>query len=244
VASVEIEPLPAPALSLEEEIYRRLRDLIVSGDLVPGALYSMNELATQLRVSRTPVAQAVTRLVDHGMVRVEHRRGMRILETSTHDLAEIYEMRLLLEPRAAYRAATLMRKVEHRRLGEALTALRRVTDVLNNPREHLRCDAAFHRVILQASGNRRLANYVDSLRDLQMIRGASTADKTRSLSDVVADHEAIYRHIVAGDAPGAAHEMHQHILLTCNLLIEQETGAATVLLGPPWPSPADTEPLT
>jgi DNA-binding GntR family transcriptional regulator len=137
-----------------------------------------------------------------------------------------------------------MRKVEHRRLGEALTALRRVTDVLNNPREHLRCDAAFHRVILQASGNRRLANYVDSLRDLQMIRGASTADKTRSLSDVVADHEAIYRHIVAGDAPGAAHEMHQHILLTCNLLIEQETGAASVLLGPPWPSPADTEPLT
>ncbi len=220
---VRIEPLPSPSPNLDQEIYRRLRDLILSGDLVPGALYSMNELATQLHVSRTPVAQAVARLVEHGMVRVEHRRGLRVLETSARDLAEIYEMRLLLEPRAAHRATGLMRKVDHRRLKDALTALEQA-EVSESRQEYLRRDADFHRVILQASGNRRLADYVQTLRDLQMIRGASTVDRTRPVADVVADHRRIYDCVVNGDAIAAANEMHRHIAVTCNLLIEQETG--------------------
>jgi len=182
---MQIEPLPPPSPSLEREVYRRLRDLIVSGDLVPGSLYSMNELATALHVSRTPVAQAVGRLVDQGMVRVEHRRGLRVLETSTHDLAEIYELRLLLEPRATYRATGLMRKSDHRRLREALVALGRAAEVAGNPREYLHRDSDFHHVIMQASGNRRLADFVGSLRDLQLIRDACT----RGVAAVVVTHD-------------------------------------------------------
>jgi DNA-binding GntR family transcriptional regulator len=236
---MEIEPLPPP-LSLEREVYRRLRDLIVSGNLVPGSLYSMNELATQLHVSRTPVAQAVARLVDHGMVRVEHRRGLRVLETSPHDLAEIYELRLLLEPRATHRATGLMRPADHRRLKDALVALSRAAKGAGNARDYLRRDADFHSVILQASGNRRLADFVQSLRDLQLIRNASTVDRTRPLADVVGDHERIYESIVKGAAAAAAREMHSHILLTGELLIKQETaetGESADVLSSPWPTP-------
>jgi DNA-binding GntR family transcriptional regulator len=225
---------------LDQEIYRRLRNLIVSGDLAPGGLYSMNELAMQLKVSRTPVTLAVARLVDQGMVRVEHRRGLRVMETSTHDLAEIYEIRLLLEPRATHRATKLMRKVEHRKLKDALAALGRVPDVMAGPREYLRRDADFHRVILQASGNMRLADYVQSLRELQMIRDASTVERSRSMADVVADHQRIHDFVVAGDADGAAAEMHRHILVTSNLLIEQETGESAAVMNPPWPAAAHT----
>ena len=42
---MKIEPLPPPAPSLESEVHRRLRDLIVSGELVPGALYSIFKVA-------------------------------------------------------------------------------------------------------------------------------------------------------------------------------------------------------
>jgi DNA-binding GntR family transcriptional regulator len=233
---VKIDPLPPPSPSLESEVHRRLRDLIVAGELAPGALYSMNELAAQLRVSRTPVAQAVARLVDQGMVRVEQRRGMRVLETSTHDLAEIYQIRLLLEPRATHRATCLMRRADHRRLEHALRALGEVTDGGANVREYLRRDARFHHVILQASGNRRLADYVDTLRDLQMIRDLSTVERSRSLADVVADHERIYEKIVRGDADGAEHEMHSHIATTYELLVAQETGETATPLAF-WPAP-------
>ena len=233
---MKIEPLPPPSPSLESEVRRRLRDLIVSGELVPGALYSMNELAAQLGVSRTPVAQAVGRLVDQGMVEVEHRRGMRVLETSSHDLAEIYQIRLLLEPRATHRATGLMRRTDHRRFKAALAALGKVGDVATSRREYLRRDAEFHRVILQASGNRRLADYVQTLRDLQMIRNMSTVDRTRPLGYVVADHEKIYEAIVRGDAEGAAREMEHHISLTFKLRVAQETGEAASVADP-WPEP-------
>lgn len=240
---MNIEPLPPPAPSREAEVHRRLRDLIVSGELAPGALYSMNELAAQLHVSRTPVAQAVARLVDQGMVRVEQRRGLRVLETSSHDLAEIYQIRLLLEPQAAHRATGLMRRADHRRLEQALRAMSEVVDGAGNLREYLRRDAGFHRVILRASGNRRLADYVDTLRDLQMVRDLSTVDRTRPLAEVVADHEQIYERISAGDADGAAQEMYRHIAVTYRLLVAQETGEADPSSVPAWPEATGPEAL-
>jgi DNA-binding GntR family transcriptional regulator len=223
---VRIEPLPPPSPSLESEVHRRLRDLIVAGELAPGALYSMNELATQLGVSRTPVAQAIARLVDEGMVRVEHRRGLRVLETSGHDLVEIYQIRLLLEPAATNRATGLMRRGDHASLERALRALRDVADGSANIREYLRRDAAFHDVILEASGNRRLAAYVATLRDLQMIRDLSAVGRTRQAADVVAEHERIYERIRRGDADGAEREMHDHLATTYRTLVAQETGEA------------------
>ena len=223
---MRIEPLPPPSPSLESEVHRRLRDLIVAGELAPGGLYSMNELAAQLGVSRTPVAQAVARLVDEGMVKVEHRRGLRVLETSGHDLVEIYQIRLLLEPQATSRATALMRRADHRRLERALRELRDVADAHGpaNLREFLRRDAGFHHVILEAAGNRRLTEYIDTLRDLQMIRDLSTVDRTRPATAVVADHERIYERIRGGDADGAQRAMHSHLATTYELLVTQETG--------------------
>jgi DNA-binding GntR family transcriptional regulator len=221
---VRIEPLPPPSPSLEVEVHRRLRDLIVAGELVSGALYSMNELAAQLGVSRTPVAQAVARLVDEGMVRVEHRRGLRVLETSSHDLVEIYQIRLLLEPPATNRATGLMRRGDHQQLERALRALREVADGPAEVREYLRRDAAFHHVILHAAGNRRLTEYVATLRDLQMMRDLSTVDRTRPVGEVVADHERIFERIRSGDAEGAEREMHDHLAITYQTLVAQETG--------------------
>ena len=231
---MRIEPLPPPSPSLESEVHRRLRDLIVAGELAPGGLYSMNELAAQLGVSRTPVAQAVARLVDEGMVRVEHRRGLRVLETSGHDLVEIYQIRLLLEPRATSRATSLMRRADHRRLERALRELRDVADGPANLREYLRRDARFHHLILEAAGNRRLTEYIDTLRDLQMIRDLSTVDRSRAAADVVADHERIYERVRDGDADGAQREMHTHLATTYELLVVQETGdTAAAFLS--WP---------
>ena len=88
-----------------------------------------------------------------------------------------------------------------------------------------------------ASGNRRLAEYVQTLRDLQTIRDLSTVDRTRPLGDVVADHERIYELIVARDADAAAREMYRHIAVTYELLVAQETGDSTPTVRPPWPEP-------
>jgi DNA-binding GntR family transcriptional regulator len=204
-------------------VYDSLRSAIILGELIPGSLHSVHELAAQINVSRTPVREALLKLADQGMVRFERNRGFRILQTTIHDLEEIFSLRLLLEVPATYRATLNAGPAELKKLRQALDAFDELTSSATR-QDHLEADARFHRVIMQASGNRRLANFIDTLRDLQMVRGASTAGKTRELRAIYDDHALIHERFAARDAKGAALAMRDHIALTGRLLLAQETG--------------------
>jgi DNA-binding GntR family transcriptional regulator len=93
-------------------------------------------------------------------------------------------------------------------------------------------DRRFHELINTASGNTRLTEYVDSLRDLILTRGVSTVDNTRSLSEIVDEHEVIVAALASGDADAAASAMKQHLVNTASLMLEQEGGrSASLSLG-------------
>ena len=218
-----MKEIPPTRESLTHKVHEAIRNAIILGDLTPGSLHSVQELAAVLNVSRTPIREALLSLADQGMVRFERNRGARILQTTIHDLEEIFSLRLLLEVPATLRATEQIRAAELRRLGRSLDAFRRAITTAN-VRQHLELDATFHRIIMLASGNQRLAAFVDSLRDLQVMRGASTAPRARSLKDICHDHERIYRQMVSGNAIGAAMAMRDHIALTSRLLLAQETG--------------------
>lgn len=209
--------------TLADKVHEVIRTAIVAGDLAPGSLHSVQTLSSRLKVSRTPVREALLKLADQGMVRFERNRGARILQTTVHDLEEIFSLRLLLEVPATYRAARRIGPIELRQLASSVEGFRKVIRNLNT-REHLELDAHFHRTILRASGNRRLADFIDSLRDLQMIRGLSVIPKARELEEICADHERIYNRILDHDAMGAAIAMREHLSLSSRLIIAEETG--------------------
>ena len=94
---------------------------------------------------------------------------------------------------------------------------------MRNTWKHLELDAKFHRIVIRASGDRRLADFVDTLRDLQMMRGASTAARTRTLADICDDHQRIFDRVAGRDPAGAASTMGDHTTLTSRLFIAQET---------------------
>jgi len=209
--------------TLAGKVYESIRDAIVLGDLAPGSLQSVQKLASHLKVSRTPVREALLKLADQGMVRFERNRGARVLETTVHDLEQIFSLRLLLEVPATYRATQQIGTAELRQLRSALDAFRNKIHNAST-REHLELDARFHRVIMRASGNRRLADCVDSLRDLQMMRGLTAAPRSRALEEICDDHQRIYDQIVKRDPIGAATAMREHLAVSSRLLIAQETG--------------------
>jgi DNA-binding GntR family transcriptional regulator len=222
-----MKPVLAERESLAEMVYGSIRDAIIFGELTPNSLHSVHELATLLNVSRTPVREALIKLADQGMVRFERNRGFRILQTTIHDLEEIFSLRMLLEVPATYRAAEQFAAADLRELRQSLDKLETVA-AGDTTRDHLEHDAQFHRVIMRAAGNERLTNFIDSLRDLQMARGVSTVGITRELSDVYNDHLAIYQKISEGDARGAAVAMQDHIMLAARLLLKQQVGDAEV----------------
>lgn len=214
-----------------------LRAAVITGELAPGSLHSVQTLATQLGVSRTPVREALIKLAQQGMVRFERNRGVRVLQTSVHDLEEVFALRLLLEVPATRRACQLLDAAGRKELRRLYRAMERAADADDEFRlwEH---DRRFHRAVLEASGNSRLASYVDGLRDTVLRRGVSTARSSRTLDDIVREHLAVLECIEAGDADGAAAAMQSHVRHTAELLIAQESGAGVAVdLG--WTASSD-----
>lgn len=207
--------------NLAKEIFEELRGAIVSGELVPGTLYSVHDLAARLGVSRTPVREALIQLSERGMVRFERNRGIRVLQTSLHDLEEVFAIRLLLEVPATFRAAGLADGDWVRELAGHLHAMREAADA-HDEAEFMAADRRFHETINAASGNLRLARYIDSLRDMVLLRGTSTVDRSRGLHDILGEHETILALIEDGKPREAAEAMRAHLLHTARLLIGQE----------------------
>jgi DNA-binding GntR family transcriptional regulator len=216
-----------PALGGVERLQDRVRDelraAIIDGRLVPGKLYSVQTLADQFGVSRSPVREALIDLGQNGMVRFERNRGVRVLETSIHDLEEIFTLRLLLEVPATYRATRQMTPEAIALLQQELEAMRTAADA-GDERAMMRHDARWHGALLEMSGNRRLVEYVDRLRDVVLTKGASTVGRSRTLHDICEEHEAIIERVVARDAKAAASQMKRHLINTGCLLLKQEGG--------------------
>jgi DNA-binding GntR family transcriptional regulator len=221
-ASVQVRQVRQSA-TVNEQVLEALRAAVITGELPPGTLHSVHTLAGQLGVSRTPVREALIKLAQLGMVRFERNRGVRILQTSLHDLEEVFALRLLLEVPAARRAVLLLTPGTRRELRQVYAAMEKAASAGDEYRvwEH---DRQFHRVLLEASGNTRLAEYVDSLRDLVLSSGVSSAQRSRSLEHILAEHHAVLERVEAGDADGAAEAMRRHILRTAELLVAQEAG--------------------
>jgi DNA-binding GntR family transcriptional regulator len=158
------------------------------------------------------------------MVRFERNRGVRVLETSLHDLEEVFGLRLLLEVPATERACELMD-------GAALDALERELQAMRTAGEagdeaaFMAHDKAFHTVLLLAAGNRRLADVVAQLRDAIRFRGVSTVGRSRDLAAILGEHDAIMAALRARDGLAAAAAMRAHLLTTGRLLLRQEGGA-------------------
>jgi len=214
--------------SLTDRVRDSIREAIIDGQLVPGSLHSVQSLANVFKVSRTPVREALIDLAGADMVEFEKNRGVRILQTSVHDLEEILVLRILLEVPATFRAASLIDeaglkelKIELKTMSQAAKAKDEATMMHH--------DRRFHEIINGASGNSRLTEYVDSLRDLILTRGVSTVDTTRSLKEIVTEHRAILSGLESGDADAAAQAMKEHLVSTSSLLLEQEGGRDSAL---------------
>src|SRR3954471_6906326 len=99
-----------------------LREAILAGSLPPGARLRAEPLAEQLQTSRTPVREALVLLAREGLVDIEPRRGAVVRQFDAADLADLYDVRALIEPYAARRAATRIGPGELARLREICAA--------------------------------------------------------------------------------------------------------------------------
>ncbi|OZV77491.1 hypothetical protein CA850_22695 [Micromonospora echinospora] len=204
--------------SLSDRVAEAVRDGIRARRFVPTELYSVYQLAELLGVSRSPVREALLRLAETGLVQFERNRGFRVVLPDPRDVAEIFAVRLALEPPAARRAAGVGLEVADTL--EALDAALRHDD----ERAFWAADRMLHDRILRGAGNRRAADIVASLRATTELLAPPTSSGSRSLRQIRNEHEPVIAAIVRGDGDAAEAAMRRHLVDTGRLLVAQVAG--------------------
>jgi len=189
--------------TLADEVYASLVEAIASGRLGSGAVLTTVGLAQQMEVSRTPVAEALTRLAADGLIEQMPNRKARIKRFTCDEVNDIYQMRRLLEPEATARAATRLGDDTLRDLRAAFDTLAASVDDVDWSSRALAFDLDLHDTIARASGSARLyadiARYRLLVRSLCLMTGqqnnlrAAFAEHGRILDALEARHAELSR---------------------------------------------------
>jgi DNA-binding GntR family transcriptional regulator len=188
-----------------------LREEILTGRLQGGEPVREQDVAERLGVSRTPVREAVGRLVAEGLLIKDGNRTAHVFRPSLEELLEIYEIRIPLESLAARLACESPRDgflAELRAAGRALSRARAGVDWSGRHEE-------FHMCLARGSGRPRLVSLVHTLRvqSEPYVRFAVTVDDDL-LHRAEQDHVAIVQLAEAGDGRGMERLVKKHLKAT------------------------------
>ena len=197
-----------------------VREAIQSRAMKPGEWYSVTQLAEEMGVSRSPVREGLLKLQEAGLVRFAKNRGFEIVETGASDVAEIFAIRLGLEPPAAYRAASLRTPEQLAEVYRLMAEMQRCADQ-GDETEFFVHDRALHVQLYVMSGSRYGQGVMERLRGITGILGHTTAGTSRTLHDILDEHRPIIEAIIAGNPAEAAATMREHLTITGKLLTRQ-----------------------
>ncbi|WP_405745842.1 GntR family transcriptional regulator [Streptomyces sp. NBC_01525] len=212
-------PEPAPPLvrprrhSVRAQILAALRQSLLAGELTPGEVYSAPALAGRYGVSATPVREAMQQLAGEGAVEVVPNRGFRVAEHSVRDLAEVAEVRAMLEIPAVIRLAGAVPCPE-RWVGLRSLAADGVAAAARGDRAgYAEADRAFHHDLMSLTGNRRLVAVVDDL--LRRARRPAGGPRPRpaELQADAAQHVTLVDALSAGEPERAERVVRAHLSL-------------------------------
>ena len=167
-------------------------------------------LAEKLGVSRTPVRQALERLVQDGLVRSDPRRGFWVRLFTAQDIHEIYELRGALEVLALRLAAPRLDPADLRSQLDLLYTVREQLD--QRPISlFLQCDFRLHTLLIRASGNSRLIRYLSTLRSQFSVFQIKDTLYPQRMEAALDDHEQILLALLEGNIDKAAELLAAHI---------------------------------
>lgn len=199
--------------SLSSEVYEAIFAQLMALRIPPGSRITVDNLAREMGVSQTPIREALGRLVGEGLVVKTHLVGYSAApQISAKQFAELYELRLRLEPDAARRAVSRLTDASLAELTQAAGVMgrrARSADERAHYSQFARQDAVFHDMIMQVAGNELIR---DTLAHLHVhFHIFRLLFHSRVTEEALAEHDAIISAFEARDAAAAEQAMRDHI---------------------------------
>ncbi len=196
--------------SLNELAYERIKQLIVTLRLRPGEHLNAASLSESLRIGRTPVLQAINRLMFDGLVDVIPRKGVIVRPVSLNEVLEIVDVRLVNEIHCARLAATRAEPGDIRALEGFLKEADRAIKAGDIERQ-MHIDREFHMALSRASGNAVLGEIMRALHERSLRFWFVSLRSEHHHVAVRNEHKAIVDALKARDPDRAARAVAEHI---------------------------------
>lgn len=197
---------------LADDVYGAIFHKLMSLEISPGARITVDGLVRELEVSHTPIREALGRLEGEGLVVKTHLVGYSASpQVTRRRFDEIYELRLLLEPDGARRAAERGSEEQMRKLKNAAEEMRKLDGGTERSRysRFARLDGEFHDKIMEIAGNELIRDTLTNLHThFHIFRLMFHA---RVTEEALTEHESILAAVSSRNERGAERAMREHI---------------------------------
>jgi GntR family transcriptional regulator, rspAB operon transcriptional repressor len=197
-----------------DEVYLALRQSILGHLFKPGERLLVDEIATKLGVSLTPVRHAIQQLSAEGLIEIRPRSGTYVATLTARDVEETSDLRCALECLAGEKAAERITDEELAQFRTLLGLLAQPIQTDADQRLHEENNSRFHRLLIDCSGNKRLAEAYENLHAHLVISRAHSQDAFwgERLAVEQSEHEEIVAALEMRDVPRLTQALRTHIL--------------------------------
>jgi DNA-binding GntR family transcriptional regulator len=204
---------PPLHLSLAGQAVDVLRELVLTGDIPPGARVNEVELAQRLGISRGPLREAIRHLASEGLLVLAPHRGASVPTSDAADVRALFELRTALECAAAELAASRRSEADVVRLRAVCDESRRAYSA--GERFPYRLDLAFHQALLDAARSPRIAEQVRLVQQRVVLLRSGLRDDPPHQHASLDDHDALVAAIAGADPSRASDVMRKHLARVC-----------------------------
>ncbi len=197
-------------LPLRDVVFNTLREAILRGDLQPGERLMELQLAAKLGVSRTPIREAIRMLEQEGLAVTMPRKGAEVAKMTLKGMEDVLEIRGALDELASQLACERITKEQLERLAARKQDFE---DSLKSGDVKLiaEADVNFHDIIYEATGNPKLVNLLNNLREQIYRYRVEYIKDANNHPILIKEHEAIYQSLLNRNKEDAVIAIHEHV---------------------------------
>ena len=205
--------------TIRDQVYQILRDEICAGKYAPGSWLQETELTEYLGVSRSPVREALRRLVADGLLMEIPNKGVFVKEFTCRDIEEIFDMRVMLESYAIRNSRSRMTSARLQKLFDILEKLEH-THATGDLAVYTQTDEILHNRIVELSENSLVISTYDRVRSMNQQFRVLSLSSHRRFDESLEEHRQIVQSLAVGDVETACATNTRHLELACQCIKE------------------------
>lgn len=206
--------------TIRSQVYQILKERICAGEYPPGFWLQEQELAASLQVSRSPIREALRRLVADGLAEEIPNKGVFVRRFSLQDMGEIFEIRTLLEGYAIRRGRAAYSPQQQNVLRELLRELE-MAHVSGDVELYTQLDDKLHLTVVQWCGNQLAVEIYGKVHSMvQQFRIYSLTAPVR-FQDSLSEHREMVEALLRGDWSAAEETNRTHLELANQQILDQ-----------------------